>query len=390
MGVGGLLQILHGEAFEATLQQLAHQRLGVDTSCLEHKGACQDSSGAISAATVSKNGEISRDSLVYLSVVHRLIKAAKEHKIELIFVLDGQLLPAKVHVQENRDWERVLAQQGVSANPSLGRKAISVEPEMKGELVKLLMAEQIKYYMAPYEADSLLAYLEREQIIDAIITEDSDLLEGGKIHFDSIEMDNVLGIYTAERGDGWKRVPRRSETQVVLLKWHQKLRTDKTVPLRKPEPLISFQSCSFANFQLMAILMGGDYLMRLPRVGPATIHREMVKVSGDLSKNLLQKQVLCLLSTLVKLSPEVPVDYGRHFSAACVAFRYALVYDLRSKKEVYFNDPPQTLSDLEKSFLGLFYCGRTASRPQWLPTMWEEREKELGQESATSARGQSI
>lgn len=33
--------------------------------------------------------------------------------------------------------------------------------------------------MAPYEADAQLAFLEREGLIDAIITEDSDLLVFG-------------------------------------------------------------------------------------------------------------------------------------------------------------------------------------------------------------------
>ena len=40
-------------------------------------------------------------------------------------------------------------------------------------------AEQVPYVVAPYEADAQLAYLEKEGIVDGIITEDSDLLVFG-------------------------------------------------------------------------------------------------------------------------------------------------------------------------------------------------------------------
>lgn len=42
-----------------------------------------------------------------------------------------------------------------------------------------LKAEQVPYIVAPYEADAQLAYLEKEGIVDGIITEDSDLLVFG-------------------------------------------------------------------------------------------------------------------------------------------------------------------------------------------------------------------
>jgi len=42
-----------------------------------------------------------------------------------------------------------------------------------------LKAEQVPYVVAPYEADAQLAYLEKEGIVDGIITEDSDLLVFG-------------------------------------------------------------------------------------------------------------------------------------------------------------------------------------------------------------------
>ncbi len=42
-----------------------------------------------------------------------------------------------------------------------------------------LKREGVNYVVAPYEADAQLAYMEKEGIIDGIITEDSDLLVFG-------------------------------------------------------------------------------------------------------------------------------------------------------------------------------------------------------------------
>lgn len=42
-----------------------------------------------------------------------------------------------------------------------------------------LRAENVDYIVAPYEADAQLCMLEREGIVDGIITEDSDLLVFG-------------------------------------------------------------------------------------------------------------------------------------------------------------------------------------------------------------------
>jgi exonuclease-1 len=39
-----------------------------------------------------------------------------------------------------------------------------------------LRLEKVDYVVAPYEADAQLAYLERNGFVDAVITEDSDLV----------------------------------------------------------------------------------------------------------------------------------------------------------------------------------------------------------------------
>ena len=58
-------------------------------------------------------------------------------------------------------------------------KCVDVTPEMAYQLIKALRREKVAYIVAPYEADAQLAYLERCNVIDAVVTEDSDLLVFG-------------------------------------------------------------------------------------------------------------------------------------------------------------------------------------------------------------------
>lgn len=46
-------------------------------------------------------------------------------------------------------------------------------------LGQALKAENVDYIVAPYEADAQMAFMEREGLVDGIITEDSDMLVFG-------------------------------------------------------------------------------------------------------------------------------------------------------------------------------------------------------------------
>jgi exonuclease-1 len=59
------------------------------------------------------------------------------------------------------------------------KKCVDITPQMAYQLIKALRAEGVPYIVAPYEADAQMAYLEREGIVDGIVTEDSDLVVFG-------------------------------------------------------------------------------------------------------------------------------------------------------------------------------------------------------------------
>ena len=58
-------------------------------------------------------------------------------------------------------------------------EAIEISSDIIQELIKVLKKMKVDFVVAPYEADAQLAFLNRNKIVDFIITEDSDLLMFG-------------------------------------------------------------------------------------------------------------------------------------------------------------------------------------------------------------------
>jgi exonuclease-1 len=66
-----------------------------------------------------------------------------------------------------------------SGSYSAFSRAVSVTNEMVMKFIAVLRRMNITFYVAPYEADAQLAYLSRQKIIDAVISEDSDCIPYG-------------------------------------------------------------------------------------------------------------------------------------------------------------------------------------------------------------------
>ncbi len=100
----------------------------------------------------------------------------------------------------------------------------------------------MQYVVAPYEADAQLAYLEQQGIVDAIITEDSDLAAYGcKTVLFKMGSDGAIDEYSRDR----------------------LFHTDK------------FRGWSLTEFRQMCILSGCDYLTNIPNIGINTAYEMM-------------------------------------------------------------------------------------------------------------------
>jgi len=103
-------------------------------------------------------------------------------------VFDGDNLPSKSGTEkerrEKRKESRRLGLELIGVGKTVEarlmlQKSVDVTPEMARMLIEELKHHNIQYVVAPYEADSQLAYLERKGIIQGILSEDSDLLVFG-------------------------------------------------------------------------------------------------------------------------------------------------------------------------------------------------------------------
>ena len=156
--------------------------------------------------------------------------------------------------------------------------------------------------VAPYEADSQLAYLEKEGIIDGIITEDSDLLVFGckKVLF-KLDTDGQCIEIMQERFAQCK--------SLKLSGWTVK------------------------EFRQMAIFSGCDYLPSILGLGLKNAHRllRQYKTPDRVVRHIIFEGKL----------GKVPENYLKEFRRAELTFVHQRVFDPRSQKMTLLNPVPQ-------------------------------------------------
>jgi XPG I-region/XPG N-terminal domain len=208
--------------------------------------------------------------------MHR-IKMFRHYGVEPYVVFDGDYLPSKLHTEDSRASKRAQYMsagmryhaQGQSAKATEQfQKCIDITPEMAYRLILALRREEIAYVVAPYEADAQLAYLEKKGIIQAIVTEDSDLL--------------VFGCRT------------------LLLKMGQfgdcvEIKRERFANVTGGIRLHGFTDDDFRH---MAILSGCDYLPNINGVGLITAHRLLRRFN----RNVKRVQRNCDMCTDSRLS----------------------------------------------------------------------------------------
>ena len=210
-------------------------------------------------------------------------------------VFDGDYLPSKAGVEVERAKKRAenkrlgleLLKIGKTSQAYLElQKAIDVTPEMARQLIEELKRHNIKYVVAPYEADAQLAYLERTGIIQGVISEDSDLL--------------VFGV---------KRLVTKLDQYGECIEVNRR----DFAALKS----ISLVGWSDAEFRRMAILSGCDYLPNISKMGLKTAYR-LVR------KHKTVEKILRMLSFDGHF--QVPPGYFEDFQKAELTFLHQRVF----------------------------------------------------------------
>ncbi|CAA0832384.1 Exonuclease 1 [Striga hermonthica] len=190
------------------------------------------------------------------------------------------------------------------------QKAVDISPSVAYDLIQVLKKENVSYVVAPYEADAQMTYLALNNHVDAVITEDSDLIAFGCPRI----------IYKMDKfGQG-------VEFKSALLQYNKDLNLEGFTQMMLLE---------------MCIFSGCDYLQSLPGMGLKKAHALMKKFKNH------QNVIKHLKYNNIEFTPL----YEESFRRAILTFRHQRVYDPVGEEIVHLSEPVDS-TDEDLDFLG--------------------------------------
>uniref|UniRef100_A0A8C8VYB3 Exonuclease 1 n=1 Tax=Peromyscus maniculatus bairdii TaxID=230844 RepID=A0A8C8VYB3_PERMB len=311
MGIQGLLQFIKEASEPINVKKYKGQAVAVDTYCWLHKGA-------IACAEKLAKGEPTDR---YVGFCMKFVNMLLSHGVKPILVFDGCTLPSKKEVERSRRERRqsnllkgkqLLREGKVSEARDCFTRSVNITHSMAHKVIKAARALGVDCLVAPYEADAQLAYLNKAGLVQAVITEDSDLLAFGckKVILKMDQFGNGLEVDQARLG---------------MCKQLGDVFTEE-------------------KFRYMCILSGCDYLSSLRGIGLAKACKVL-----RLANNPDIVKVIKKIGHYLKMNITVPEDYIAGFIRANNTFLYQLVFDPIQRKLVPLNAygddvNPETLS----------------------------------------------
>ncbi|KAM0375498.1 hypothetical protein HYE67_007235 [Fusarium culmorum] len=318
MGVSGLLPLLKSIQKPTELKKYHGQTFGVDAYGWLHRAAY------CCALELGQDKPTQK----YLNAAMTRVRMLRHFGITPYMVFDGDFLPSKAATEDSRAKKRdekkkaamELLRAGKPAQATQEfQKCIDITPEMASALIQLLKKLGIPYVVAPYEADAQLVYLERQGLINGIISDDSDLLVFGakKLLTKLDQYGNCLEI---------NRKDFCACREVSLTGW------------------------SDTEFRRMAIFSGCDYLDGLPGVGLKTAYRM-------LRKTKVPERIVRMVQFQGK---RVSENYLTQFYQAELTFLHQWVFCPTKRELVHLTDLDGTRTAEEMPFIGAFVEPETA------------------------------
>ncbi|CAI9087891.1 OLC1v1022081C2 [Oldenlandia corymbosa var. corymbosa] len=285
MGITGLLPLLKSIMLPVHIKDLKGCSVAVDTYSWLHKGALSCSKELCKGLPTSKHIQY---------CMHR-VNMLRHYGIKPILVFDGGLLPMKSDQENKRARSRKENLSRAMEHESNGnmtaayecyQKAVDISPSVAYDLIQVLKQENVSYIVAPYEADAQMTYLAVSKQVDAVITEDSDLIAFGCPRI----------IYKMDKfGQG-------VEFRASMLQQNKEL------------ILTGFTKQMILE---MCILSGCDYLQSLPGMGLKKAHALIKKFKSH------DRVLKHLKYSSVAVSPL----YEESFKKAILTFQHQRVYD---------------------------------------------------------------
>ncbi|KAI7869434.1 PIN domain-like protein [Spinellus fusiger] len=311
MGINGLLPIFKCVQEEVHLREYGGKTVAVDGNVWLYRGLLSCIYDHVTDTYCDR----------YLFYFKRYLTLLLKHNVKPLIVFDGKSLPIKQHTHTLRIKRRQEAHEKANALMKEGkvveasnyfRRAMCPKPEMIVRVIKTLQKMNIPYVLSPYEADSQLAYLAKTKMVDAVISEDSDLL--------------VFGCST---------VLYKMDASGTSFQLRQKdlTRTDE----------LDISGWSLEKIRRMCILSGCDYLPSLPGIGIKRAH-------GYIKRNTTMDAVFRELRQNGKMKDRD--DYEDLFKKAEQAFLYQHIFDPVTRTYTSLSDVPDTIDIHSLDFLG--------------------------------------
>ncbi|KAI7888797.1 PIN domain-like protein [Mucor mucedo] len=300
MGIKGLLPVLKPVEKAIVINEYAGQCVAVDGYGWLYRGAYGCAYDLAQGLQTTS----------YVKFFMHLVKMLLYNNVTPIIVFDGQRLPIKKPVHDLRkknrkdNYEKGVQFHEAKKNSQAEkyfRHAINITPEMVDKVIEALDEINVRHIVAPFEADSQMTYMFQKNQVQAVITEDSDLLvfgcskvfykldrygEGRQIVYDDIFQQSELGMGTFNR----------------------------------------------EMFRYMCILAGCDYISSITD-GNLKNARFIARKSRTFNGVKKKKKIHMFISDA----------YLKKFSKANAAFLYQFVFDIETQTYVRLNPLPEDI-----------------------------------------------
>ncbi|CAA3016741.1 exonuclease 1 [Olea europaea subsp. europaea] len=303
MGITGLLPLLKSIMTPIHIKDLEGCSVAVDTYSWLHKGALSCSTELCKGLPTSKHIDY---------CMHR-VNLLRHYGIRPVLVFDGGPLEMKLDQENKRarsrreNLSRAMEHESngnLSAAYGCYQKAIDISPSVAHDLIQVLKQQNVSFIVAPYEADAQMTFLAVSKQVDAVITEDSDLIAFGCPRI----------IYKMDKfGQG-------VEFRQSMLQHNKELN------------LTGFTQKMFLE---MCIISGCDYLQSLPGIGLKKSHA-LVKKFKSYDK---------IIKHLIYNSVTVTPLYEESFKKAILTFLHQRVYDPVTEDIVHLSEPSDDIND---------------------------------------------
>ncbi|KAH7650196.1 XPG (rad-related) exonuclease, partial [Cryptosporidium bovis] len=290
MGIQGLLPNVENVCIKGNISSFKGKKIAIDTYCWLHR----------SAANCAESLVLGKPTRMHINYCVDRITLLQNNGITPVCVFDGATLPMKKVTEEERHKKRMEARREIAEMKrkkncnsyimrNLCQKALDITPNIAYQVLEVLRdTYKIECIVAPYEADAQLSYLSRKGYVDAVITEDSDMLVFG----------SKCTIYKYDDRTG----------SCKIIYWDDLCNSG----------LIPKKMFNYETFVLGCILTGCDYVKSPQGVGIKTAMKLIQECNANLGK---------VISQLQESGKHVPADYSKNVQKALITFFHQTVFD---------------------------------------------------------------